>query len=169
MACEKAARAATEVALAASEAARVQAEAEVEVLRSALLPFAEYARSLPSVIDGRSRITDTGPALSASVVHEDFVVTFADLRRARTVMGSVAKANIAIRLAEAEALKEALGFATPWPITDVLTVLVDATQHLRQDHDCDCPSHERRKYAADAATQMIERLVAVLAQRGEVE
>ena len=41
----------------------------------------------------------------------------------------------------------------PFPVRECLEILADATEHLRGDHDCDCPGHERRKYAAIAARQ----------------
>ena len=31
---------------------------------------------------------------------------------------------------------------TPWPLDDILRVLMDATQHLLDDHDCDLDGHE---------------------------
>lgn len=55
-------------------------------LRRALRPFAVFAESLPRVEPGTPRITDSGPMIYASVVMKDYVLTYADLRRAKALL-----------------------------------------------------------------------------------
>lgn len=57
-------------------------------------------------------------------------------------------------VASSEAIRKALGMSTPWPIDSILTVLIDAVEHLLSIHDCDCHGHEKRRYALDAAKRM---------------
>jgi hypothetical protein len=60
----------------------------------ALKPFAVYAESLPKLTPKGevTRATDAGPALTASVgVDKDYVITFADLRKAKTVFDAAKK------------------------------------------------------------------------------
>lgn len=35
------------------------------------------------------------------------------------------------------------GDETPWPVHELLTVLVEAAEHLLNDHSCDGHGHER--------------------------
>lgn len=45
-----------------------------------------------------------------------------------------------------------------WPLTDVLTALTYAVEHLLQDHDCDRHGYEQLSYAIPAARWYVERL-----------
>lgn len=43
---------------------------------------------------------------------------------------------------------ELLQLDTPWPLRDTVEKLVEATEHLLQDHDCDAHGHEVYSLAA---------------------
>jgi hypothetical protein len=58
----------------------------VRVLEKALRPFAKFAESLPPIIPGRRRLSDDGPALSASRDGMDYQITYADFRKALEVL-----------------------------------------------------------------------------------
>ncbi len=58
----------------------------------------------------------------------------------------------------AEALREALGLDTPWPVTDILTKLADAADHLLREHGCDAHGWEGVHAARDAARQRLAAL-----------
>jgi hypothetical protein len=49
------------------------------------------------------------------------------------------------------------GLDTPWPLRDVLTKLIDATEHLLDDHDCDAHGHEEYRAAAKAGKGLLAR------------
>jgi len=59
---------------------------------------------------------------------------------------------------ESVALRKALGFDTPWPVTSVLEKLADAAKHLLRDHDCDRRGWESVDAAEKAAREIIERI-----------
>lgn len=63
---------------------------QLHELREALRPFAVFAAALPPVIPGKTRLTDEGPAVSAKPFHnpagDEAVITFKDLRHARTLL-----------------------------------------------------------------------------------
>jgi hypothetical protein len=70
------------------------------------------------------------------------------------------------RIAEVEILKNShkgqidalLGNNRPWPLVDVLTFLVQATEHLLNRHDCDCHGWENHHFAAERGREYIEAL-----------
>lgn len=49
--------------------------------------------------------------------------------------------------AQYEALQLVLGMDQPWPLQDVLAKLMEATDHLLTDHDCDLHGHEEFRHA----------------------
>lgn len=56
-------------------------------------------------------------------------------------------------LARESALREAMGFSTPWPLLDVLAKLADAADHLLDGHNCDAHGWEEAHAAASFARQ----------------
>ena len=58
-------------------------------------------------------------------------------------------------------LLEAIDRSEPWPLTDVLSRLADAADHLLNDHGCDEHGYEEVGYARDAARRMVARLSSV--------
>jgi hypothetical protein len=61
---------------------------DLATLREALEPFAEYAKSLPPVIDGKPRITDSGPMINTHLASGSFTLTFAHFRAALAAVAS---------------------------------------------------------------------------------
>lgn len=49
------------------------------------------------------------------------------------------------------------GMDTPWPLRDVLAKLIDATEHLLDDHDCDTHGHEEYRAAINAGKLLLTR------------
>lgn len=62
------------------------------------------------------------------------------------------------QVAALEAVAEAAGFSTPYPLTDVLEQLADAAQHLLDYHSCDTHGHEGIREAMIAARRIREAL-----------
>lgn len=61
-----------------------------------------------------------------------------------------------------------LGADTNWPLSDVLTGLVEWAKHLHDDHECDCIGWERRSFLIDAATRYASEIaVSVGKEAGE--
>ena len=52
----------------------------------------------------------------------------------------------------------ALGLDNPWPLTEVLTRLADAADHLLRDHDCDTHGWEGIGIARDRAREIVRDL-----------
>jgi hypothetical protein len=48
--------------------------------------------------------------------------------------------------------------ATRWPLREMLARLIESSDHLLRDHDCDAHGHEMVKGAADAARGLLRRL-----------
>ena len=63
---------------------------------------------------------------------------------------------------ERESLRTALGFDTPWSVTEVLRRLAAVAFHTREAHDCDHVGHEGDRYAAVEARKMADRIDAAL-------
>ena len=61
---------------------------------------------------------------------------------------------------ERDALLTALGLYSPWPLSDVLDLLCDATDHLLIDHACDTDGYEQFALAVGAG----RRYVAAIAE-----
>jgi hypothetical protein len=57
-------------------------------LRKALQPFATFAESLPPIID-TPRLTDAGPMVCAAPLGKNHIITFADIRRAKTLLDAL--------------------------------------------------------------------------------
>ena len=57
-----------------------------------------------------------------------------------------------------ERIEDVMASGTPWPLRDVLAVLVEAVDHLLLDHDCDRHGHERVGAARDAAKDILRKL-----------
>ena len=55
-------------------------------------------------------------------------------------------------------LRDSLRLAEPWNIDSVLARLVEAAEHLLDDHNCDGHGHEEVRYAAEAAKVIRLRL-----------
>lgn len=65
------------------------------------------------------------------------------------------------KLVEDEAmLSGVLNLERPYPLTEVLAVLIQATEHLLKDHDCDQHGHERFLYAKDEAKLILKKQTA---------
>lgn len=74
-------------------------------------------------------------------------------KRALVSIPAVPDRDVDILLLEAaeeiERLHAALGMDQPWPLPDVLAKLIEATEHLLKQHDCDAHGHEEYRAAAD--------------------
>lgn len=57
-------------------------------------------------------------------------------------------ADCPVRLRRAVKPSENLGMDTPWPLSDVLAKLIEATEHLLDTHGCDTHGHEAFRTAA---------------------
>lgn len=69
------------------------------------------------------------------------------------------RADVLERLAtELKALRVTLGYDSPWPVADVLRKFVEAHEHMRGHHGCDCVDYEDVTAAVDAARRMLEAL-----------
>lgn len=55
-----------------------------------------------------------------------------------------------------EALKSLLGLDRTWPAKDVITRLLNASEHLMQNHDCDCCGHETVGAAISQCKPLLE-------------
>jgi len=66
------------------------------------------------------------------------------------------------RDAEIARLRAAFGVAEPWPLADVLSVLVVAADHLLDHHNCDCHAHEVTRAAAQRGREYVTALVTAL-------
>lgn len=49
------------------------------------------------------------------------------------------------------------GMDTPWPLRDVLAKLIEATEHLLDDHACDTHGHEEYRAAVNAGKKLAEQ------------
>jgi hypothetical protein len=47
------------------------------------------------------------------------------------------------------------GMDTPWPINEILQKLIEATDHLLNDHNCDHHGYEQYQQAANAGRQIL--------------
>lgn len=56
-----------------------------------------------------------------------------------------------------DALDLSQGEDTPWPLREVLSTLVEATEHLLNAHACDVHGHERFAEACRVAKQFVAR------------
>ena len=59
-----------------------------------------------------------------------------------------------VRIAELETF---MGSNDPWPTLDAVKRLVDAADHLLDDHSCDAHGYEGLMFARDAMRQRLER------------
>jgi hypothetical protein len=73
-----------------------------DAMYTALMPFAQFAEGLPPVLEGQPRLTDSGPAFTCSPFGVNYVITFADLRRAKEVLEFVHQRLEARRVTQAE-------------------------------------------------------------------
>lgn len=67
------------------------------------------------------------------------------------------------RTAERDRLLSVIGMDSPWPLHDVIGKLVEATEHMLADHDCDCHGHEEFQIAARRGRELREAIMAALA------
>jgi hypothetical protein len=66
--------------------------------------------------------------------------------------------NLAALLEDKARLAEILNLERPYPLSEILSVLIQATEHLLKDHDCYRHGHERFGYAADEAKSILEKV-----------
>ena len=64
--------------------------------------------------------------------------------------------------AEIERIREVFGMSEPWPLNDILAKLVEATQHLLDDHNCDTHGHEEFRHAASGGKACLSRIQSAL-------
>lgn len=68
-------------------------------------------------------------------------------------------ARVELELAkERNRLRVIAGMDQPWPLTDVLEKLLEASEHLLQDHDCDVHGHEEFKIACLRGREILKTL-----------
>jgi hypothetical protein len=71
----------------------------------------------------------------------------------REQLGAAARADVLEK--EIRRLQKALAFDTPWPIQDVLTALISATEHLQDVHGCE---HDGFRVAIEGGKTILDRL-----------
>lgn len=71
-------------------------------LREALHPFAVFAEALPPIIEGRPRLTDSGPAFTTAPLGKNYIITFADLRRAKALLDRLVEEDTLRHIFQAE-------------------------------------------------------------------
>lgn len=62
------------------------------------------------------------------------------------------------------AWREAFAMGQPWPLRDVLSKLIEATEHLLNDHDCDTDGHEQFRGCANRAKELLPIIDRALSQ-----
>ena len=73
---------------------------------------------------------------------------------------------------ELEKLKEGLGLGEVFPVVSCLEFLVEATDHLLNDHNCDVHGYEQYGYASAAAKKhlkILKRKPIILPSKGETD
>lgn len=69
-------------------------------------------------------------------------------------------------LAERERLRAAFGMSESWPLHDVLAKLIEATQHLLDQHGCDAHGYEEFRHAANVGKDYLGRISDALSGAG---
>ena len=67
----------------------------------------------------------------------------------------------------AESLDLSHGEDTPWPLREVLSTLIEATEHLLNAHSCDAHGHERFAKACYVAKQLLANREAKTHEMGD--
>lgn len=65
-------------------------------------------------------------------------------------------------------LRAALQTEQPWPLTDILKMLCEATRHLLDNHDCDHHGHEGYRNACNLGLQAINKINTALSSTTDI-